>query len=127
VELVILTPMLLALIWLFIQYALYYQGRQVALAAAQIGARVARQDANSVPGWQTIAERSAESYYAGLGTKVLGGAVTAVAVPLGVSQVRVTVTGQAASIMFGLTLTIHESAGGPIECFRPDLNGGQQC
>jgi len=127
VELVILTPMLLALIWLFIQYALYYQGRQVALAAAQIGARVARQDANSVPGWQAIAERSAESYYAGLGTKVLGGAVTAVAVPLGVSQVRVTVTGQAASIMFGLTLTIHESAGGPIECFRPDLNGGQQC
>ena len=127
VELVILTPMLLALIWLFIQYALYYQGRQVALAAAQIGARVARQDANSVPGWQAIAERSAESYYAGLGTKVLGGAVTAAAVPLGVSQVRVTVTGQAASIMFGLTLTIHESASGPIECFRPDLNGGQQC
>ena len=127
VELVILTPMLLALIWLFIQYALYYQGRQVALAAAQIGARVARQDANSVPGWQAIAERSAESYYAGLGTKVLGGTVTAVAVPLGVSQVRVTVTGQAASIMFGLTLTIHESAGGPIECFRPDLNGGQRC
>src|SRR5262249_59988997 len=81
VELVILTPMLLALIWLFIQYALYYQGRQVALAAAQIGARVARQDANTVPGWQAIAERNAENYYAGLGTKVLGGTVTAVAVP----------------------------------------------
>ena len=127
VELVILAPVLLALIWLFIQYALYYQGRQVALAAAQIGARIARQDANTVPGWQAIAERSAESYYAGLGTKVLGGTVTAVAVPAGVSQVRVTVTGQAASIMFGLTLTIHESAGGPVECFRPDLNGGQRC
>ena len=52
VELVILTPVLLALIWLIIQYALYYQGRQVALAAAQIGARVARQDANTVPGWR---------------------------------------------------------------------------
>ena len=127
VELVILTPMLLALIWLIIQYALYYQGRQVALAAAQVGARVARQDANTVPGWQAIAEHSAESYYAGLGTRVLGGTVTAVAVPYGVSQVRVTVTGQAASIMFGLTLTIHETAGGPVECFRPDLNGGQQC
>ncbi|HEY1346724.1 MAG TPA: TadE family protein, partial [Streptosporangiaceae bacterium] len=34
VELVVLTPVLLALIWLIIQYALYYQGRQVALAAA---------------------------------------------------------------------------------------------
>ena len=127
VELVVLTPMLLALIWLFIQYGLYYQGRQVALAAAQIGARVARQDANSVPGWQAIAERSAESYYAGLGTKVLGGTVTAVAVPQGLSQVKVTVTGQAVSIMFGLTLTIHETASGPVECFRPDLNGGQRC
>jgi Flp pilus assembly protein TadG len=127
VELVILTPMLLALIWLIIQYALYYQGREVALAAAQIGARVARQDANTVPGWPGIAERSAESYYAGLGTKVLGGGVTAAAVPSGVSQVKVTVTGHVASIIFGLTLTIHETAGGPIECFRPDLNGGQLC
>ena len=126
-ELVLLAPMLLALIWLVIQYALYYQGRQVALAAAQIGARVARQDANTVPGWQAIAEHAAQSYYAGLGTRVLGGTVTAVAAPAGVSQVKVTVTGQAASIMFGLTLTIHETAGGPIECFRPDLNGGQQC
>src|SRR5215472_11654782 len=121
VELVILTPVLLALIWMIIQYALYYQGRQVALAAAQIGARVARQDANSVPGWQAIAEQSAENYYAGLGTKVLGGNVTAVAAPAGVSQVKVTVTGQAASILFGLTLTIRETVSGPIECFRPDL------
>jgi Flp pilus assembly protein TadG len=127
VELVLLAPMLLALIWLVIQYALYYQGRQVALAAAQIGARVARQDANTVPGWQAIAEHAAQSYYAGLGTRVLGGTVSAVAAPAGMSQVEVTVTGQAASIMFGLTLTIHETAGGPIECFRPDLNGGQQC
>ena len=127
VELVVLTPVLLALIWLIIQYAVYYQGRQVALAAAQIGARVARQDANTVPGWRAIAEHSAESYYAGLGTKVLGGTVTAVAAPVGASGVKVTVTGRAASIMFGLTLTIHETAGGPVECFRPDRGGGQRC
>jgi Flp pilus assembly protein TadG len=127
VELVILTPVLLALIWLIIQYALYYQGRQVALAAAQIGARVARQDASTVPGWRAVAEHSAEGYYAGLGTRVLGGAVTAVAAPVGVSEVKVTVTGRAASIMFGLTLTIHETASGPVECFRPDRGGGQQC
>jgi Flp pilus assembly protein TadG len=127
VELAILGTALLALIWMIIQYALYCQGRQVALAAAQIGARVARQDASTVPGWRAIAERSAQSYYAGLGTRVLGGHVTAVAAPAGLSRVQVTVTGQVASIMFGLTLTIHETAGGPVECFRPDLNGGQQC
>jgi Flp pilus assembly protein TadG len=127
IELALLAPMLLALIWLTVQYALYYQGRQVALAAAQIGARVARQDARTVPGWQTKAEQDAEAYYRGLGTKVLGGNISAVASLSGPGQVQVTVTGQAASIMFGLNLTIHETSGGPIECFRPDLNGGQLC
>jgi Flp pilus assembly protein TadG len=127
IELAILAPILLAMIWLTIQYALYYQGRQVALAAAQLGARVASQDANKVPGWAGLAESSAEKYYQGLGTRVLGPHITAVAAPAGVGQVRVTVTGQAASIMFGLNLTIHETAGGPIDCFRPDLNGGQAC
>jgi hypothetical protein len=58
---------------------------------------------------------------------VLGGNVTAVAAPVGVSEVKVTVTVQAASIMFGLMLTIHETASGPAECFRPDRSGGQQC
>src|SRR6266705_3313627 len=57
IELVILAPLLLAIIWMTIQYALYYQGRQVALAAAQLGARVASQDADTVPGWQALAER----------------------------------------------------------------------
>lgn len=127
IELAILAPMLLAMIWLTIQYALYYQGRQVALAAAQLGARVASQDADTVPGWTGLAERSAENYYQGLGTRVLGSHISAVAVTSGQGQVRVTVTGHAASIMFGLNLTIHETAGGPIDCFRPDLNGGQQC
>jgi Flp pilus assembly protein TadG len=127
IELAILAPMLLAMIWLTIQYALYYQGRQVALAAAQLGARVASQDADAVPGWAGLADQSAENYYHGLGTRVLGPHISAVAAASGPGQVRVTVTGQAASIMFGLNLTIHATAGGPIDCFRPDLNGGQQC
>jgi len=127
IELAILAPMLLAMIWLTIQFALWYQGRQVALAAAQLGARVASQDAGAVPGWQALAERSAEDYYQGLGTKVLGSRISALAGTSGQGQVRVTVKGQAASIMFGLNLTIQETAGGPIDCFRPDRNGGQRC
>jgi Flp pilus assembly protein TadG len=127
IELAILAPILLAMIWLTIQYALYYQGRQVALAAAQIGARVARQDAQTVPGWQQKAQADAEAYYQELGTQVLGPHISAVATSPVPGQVQVVVTGQAASIMFGLNLTIHETAGGPIECFRPDLAGGQQC
>jgi Flp pilus assembly protein TadG len=128
IELAILAPMLLALIWLTIQYALYYQGRQVALAAAQIGARVARQEAATVPTWQADAAAQAENYYNGLGTKVLGSGIQATARILpGTTNVQVTVSGLAASILFGLPLPIHETAGGPIECFRPDLNGGQAC
>jgi Flp pilus assembly protein TadG len=126
IELAILAPMLLALIWLAIQYAVYFQGRQVALAAAQIGARVAREEAATVPTWQTDAVGQAEKYYNGLGTKVLGNGIVATATSDG-NDVQVTVTGQAASILFGLPLPIHETAGGPIECFRPDLNGGQTC
>jgi Flp pilus assembly protein TadG len=127
IELAILAPVLLFVVWLTIQFALYTQGRQVALAAAQIGARVARQDAASVPGWQAIAEHSAQSYYQGLGTRVLGGTVTATATAAGPSRVQVTVTGKVASILLGLPLPISERAGGPVECFRPDLNGGQLC
>ncbi len=127
IELAVLAPVLLVLVWLTIQFALYTQGRQVALAAAQIGARVARQDASTVPGWQAIAQRSAQDYYQGLGTRVLGGGVSATATVTGPSRVEVTVTGRVASILLGLPLQIHETAGGPVECFRPDLNGGQQC
>jgi Flp pilus assembly protein TadG len=126
IELAILAPILLALIWLAIQYALYFQGRQVALAAAQIGARVAREEAATVPTWQADAVAQAEKYYNGLGTKVLGNGIQATATSNG-NDVQVTVTGQAASILLGLPLPIHETAGGPIECFRPDLNGGQTC
>jgi Flp pilus assembly protein TadG len=127
IELAILTPVLLVMVWLAIQFAMYSQGRQVALAAAQVGARWARQHAKTQAGWAATAEAQAESYYAGLGTRVLGGNIVATALPDGPGRVRVTVTGNVASILFGLPLPIHESAGGPIECFRSDLNGVQQC
>ncbi len=127
IELAILAPLLLVIVWLTIQYAMYYQGRQVALAAARLGVRVASQDEHSVPNWQNIAQNAAKNYYTGLGTKVLGPGIDAHAVVSGPGQVRVTVTGHAASILLGLNLTIHETAGAPIECFRPDVNGGQNC
>jgi len=127
IELVILAPMLLVLIWLAIQYAVYFQGRQVALAAAQVGDRVAREQAATVPGWMANARNAARSYYDGLGTKVLGNGITATPRRVGNNEVQVTVSGDAASILLGLPLHIDETAVGPIECFRPDLNGGQAC
>lgn len=128
IELAIVAPVLLILIWLIVQYALYFQARQVALAAAQDGARLARQEAATTPGWQAQAEARATSYYASLGTKVLGNSVRATAGNAGQNDVQVTVTGHMISILFGFSLPpISETAQGPIECFRPDVPNGQQC
>ncbi len=127
IELAILAPIVLLIIWLSIQFAFWYQGRQVALAAAQAGARVARQEANVNSAWRQDARNAAVGYYGQLGTKVLGGNIQARATGSAVNQVGVTVTGRVVSIVFGLKLTIHETVTGPVECFRPDLNGGQRC
>jgi Flp pilus assembly protein TadG len=128
IELAILAPILLGLIFLAVQFALWYQGRQVALAAAQDGNRIAREQAEVSGGWQAAAESDARNYYAQLGTKVLGDGVSALTEQDG-SQVQTTVTGQVALIapFPGLTLTIRETARGPIECFRPDEDGGRTC
>jgi Flp pilus assembly protein TadG len=127
VELAILAPLLLLIIFLSVQFAFWYQGRQVALAAAQAGARLARQEANINPAWRTDAQDAAAAYYNGLGTKVLGGGINATATGSSVNQVGVRVTGRVVSIVFGLKLTIHETVTGPVECFRPDVNGGRRC
>lgn len=127
IELVVLAPMLLVLIWLTIQYAMYFQGRQVALAAAQIGARTAREDANTLPDWRTLAMTDARNYYSGLGTKVLGNGITVHASFSAPGKVQVQVTGQVPSLLFGLPLNITETSGGPVECFRPELDGGEAC
>src|SRR5438128_11228354 len=77
VELAILAPTVLLIIWLSVQFAFWYQGRQVALAAAQAGDRLARQEAYVIPSWRQDAEDRAASYSGELGTRVLGGRLTA--------------------------------------------------
>ncbi|MBV9379195.1 MAG: pilus assembly protein [Streptosporangiaceae bacterium] len=124
IELAILAPMLLIMIWLVVQFALWFQSRSVAVAAAQAGARMAREEAG-VAGrpWQTDAVARARDYYNSLGTKILGGIQV---VPVGNpgTNVGVQVTGTVSSIIPGLTLTITETSEGPVECFRPLNNGG---
>lgn len=129
IELAVLAPVLLVIIWLTIQYALYLQAREVALEAAQEGARYAEQNATKDVNWQLHAQQAAQGFYAGLGTRVLGpsGTITAQAVSPVPGEVRVTVTGDVASILFGIPLHIQETSSGPIECFRPDTVVGEAC
>src|SRR5229473_1457030 len=75
------------------------------------------------PRWQADAQREATQYYNALGTKLL----TAVQVPPPVrdqaNNVYVTVTGRLDGIL-PWHLTIQQTAGGPVECFRPAGGGG---
>lgn len=126
IELAILAPALLILVMLVIQWALWFQARQVALNVAQDGARYAREQQ---PGWPQQAVSQAESFYIQVGTKVLTNLQVQVSPPGGApSQVYVTVTGHVPTLIPGMSpLTVRETSGGDVECFRPASTAGQQC
>jgi Flp pilus assembly protein TadG len=131
VELAILAPILLFSVWLIVQFALWFQSRSVALAAAQAGARIARDEAGvRTANWRADGPARAKAYYDALGTKILGqNGIGAIPIGNPATNVGVQVKGTVASIIPGLTLTITESAEGPVECFRPfgGANGGTTC
>ncbi|MGD0559759.1 MAG: TadE/TadG family type IV pilus assembly protein [Streptosporangiaceae bacterium] len=125
IELALLAPVLLLLTMLIIQFALWFQARQAALASAQEGARIAREFAFEDQGtWENLAVSDTEKYYTGLGTKILSG-ITVTPIPNGGTSdgtpvVGVTVTGKLNSLLnaFGgvnVTVTVE----GPEECFHP--------
>lgn len=126
IELAILAPALLILVMLVIQWALWFQARQVALNVAQDGARYAREQQ---PGWPQQAVGQAESFYTRVGTKVLTDMRVQVNPPSGApDQVFVTVTGHVPTLIPGMSpLTVRETSGGDVECFRPASTAGQQC
>jgi Flp pilus assembly protein TadG len=128
VELAILAPALLVLTMIVIQFALWFQARQAALAAAQEGARDARVlsvNQAADPGWSQQVTDDTLHYYDGLGTKIL---TNVTAVPFANPQqglAGVTVSGQLNSLlnMFG-GITVTVTVEGPQECFHPQLGGG---
>jgi Flp pilus assembly protein TadG len=136
VELAILAPALLVLTMIVIQFALWFQARQAALAAAQEGARDARVlsvDAAADPGWSQQVSDDTLHYYDGLGTKILNNVTASPCAsntttlcpgnPAGMAGV--TVSGQLNSLlnMFG-GITVTVTVVGPQECFHPLLGGG---
>jgi Flp pilus assembly protein TadG len=124
VELAILAPALIFASLLIIQFALWFDARHAALAAAQEGDLVAREDAFANPGgWAPLAQTAATSYYAGLDTSLLS-AVTALAKPEMGNTVSVTVSGRLTGVW---PLTISETVTGPVECFRTQQSQGADC
>lgn len=126
IELAILAPALLILTMLVIQWALWFQARQVALNVAQQGARYARAQQ---AGWpqQTVSE--ADALYNQIHTSVLSHPKVTVTPDGGTpEQVYVTVTGSVPSLIPGMPrLTVRETSGGDVECFRTPQSEGQRC
>ncbi|WP_203591286.1 TadE/TadG family type IV pilus assembly protein [Streptomyces sp. SID13031] len=122
-ELAILAPSILALIFISIQTALWLYGRSVALNAAQEG--VSRLRLVQPPLYTgAIGEKvrgDIEAYAQQLGGNTLGDAVVeppAYNNPEG--MVSFTVTGETISLVPGLKLTVSQTATGPIEQFEAD-------
>jgi Flp pilus assembly protein TadG len=125
VELAIIAPVLLFLSFLIIAWAMWFDAKHAALAAAQAGDLVARQEALEKSTWQGDAEGAAEKFYAGLNTGVLAGMSASKPPPqINGDTVTVTVTGQ---LRFVFDMGISVSVTGPIECFRPFDDEGQAC
>lgn len=122
-ELAILAPSILALIFLSIQTALWLYGRSVALNAAQEG--VSRLRLVQPPLYTSaIGEKiraDIEAYAQQVGGNTLGDAVVeppAYNSPEG--MVSFTVTGKTVSLVPGVELTVKRTATGPIEQFEAD-------
>ena len=94
VELAVLAPALMMICMLILQFGLWFNARQTALAAAQAGAVVARQEAASKPGtWQVDAQSTARQYVLRLNTRLLKQVNASTAAASG-GNVYVTVSGQ---------------------------------
>ena len=110
-ELVLVTPVLLFLIGIIVQFAVWYHASHVAQAAAQEGVRVARAFGGSADAGQARAEH----FLAETGpTIVRGSEVTAFR---DAQSARVEVRGHAPSVVPGLRLGVNAEAQSPTERF----------
>ena len=110
IQMVILLPALFLVMFLGMQAALYFHAKQVAIAAAQEGAR----EAGSENGSQESGVAVARDFIGGAGgPDVLTG--SEVSGSRTATTATVTVTGQSLSVIPGWKVTITQSASVPVE------------
>lgn len=112
VELVIVFPLLVLALMLAIQFGIVYHANQVALAAAEEGARAAR-----VRGGTAAAGAArASAFLDQLGRSVLVN--RGVSASRGAEVARVEVTGQVETVVLGFRFPVRQVSEGPVERFR---------
>ncbi|MCW2667914.1 MAG: hypothetical protein JWN57_2876 [Frankiales bacterium] len=137
IELVLLTPLLLALVFALIQTALVWNARHTVGAAAQQGARLARTATALAPAAFTVTDVGPATEVPGAGNgspdertrqstlrylQQTGGRALAdptVTVRRDGQYVTVTVSGTTVGVLPGLTVRVTGSSRTPVEGFRP--------
>ncbi|MFD9686794.1 TadE family protein [Kitasatospora sp. NPDC059088] len=120
IEFVVTTPILIGLLFLAVQFALGLFAHEVALAAAQAGAREARATADANPsGWQQKAQDVAAARISSLGPSLTDNPVIKTE-DIGQHQVRVTVQVDVVPVIPFLHMTLTSVSQGPVERFVPD-------
>jgi hypothetical protein len=114
--------------FLIISFAMWFDARHAALAAAQEGDLVAREEAgnpNLSSSWHGDAQNEAVRFYHGLDTSALTNVSAAASGPAGgFEDVSVTVSG---TLNWLFSLTVSETVTGPEECFHTAASGGAAC
>ena len=113
-ELVIVTPVLLLLIMMIIQFGIWYHASHVAQAAAQEGVRTVRVEAGTASAGKLRAERFVSSAAPTLLVDVNVDATRTA------NTARVDVTATVRSIVPGLSLPVHAHAESTLESFKAD-------
>ena len=118
VELVIATPVLLLLILLIAQFALYMHAAHIAQSAASQALSAARVEGGSAAAGSAEAQRVLSQ----LGSGPLQG--SSVDAQRGATQASVRISGTVTSLLPFVTLTVHAEAVGPVEKFTPPTGVG---
>lgn len=111
VEFVIVAPIVLMVLFLAIQVAMYSYARSIALTAAQEGSNAARAYNASAGAGQA----KARDFVNRAGGDMLTD--SSVSVSRGAEQVSVTVTGRTLSLVPGIRFSVSQTASGPVERF----------
>jgi Flp pilus assembly protein TadG len=129
IEFVLLTPILFFLIFSTVQFGMFYFARHVAIAAAQEGDRVAREEAGqpgvSVSTWENDADTTSQNWVTQLAPYMTLPPGSPAAKPArvdGLQGATVTVTANVPLVMPWLHMSTTAVSTGPIEQFIPDGN-----
>ena len=123
VELVLITPALMLVVFVIVQAALYMHARHLVTAAAQHGARIARTAAMSTTVGIGDARSETLDYLHTLGGDMTNSAD--VTVTRDATTATVVVHADAISILPGLHLSVTAASRGPLEQFVPPNGGGR--